>query len=117
MLIVAFLNLLTISSQERELGVRGWVSLAGLNVNVSLFKKCCLIIALDGTEYIILWDSSDLDCPELRGGLGEVDLELDTMHRSEEDIELTDLFIVLKIFSFFFGDLCLLIQRHFLSEY
>jgi len=67
--------------------VRGWVSLALLNINVSLFKKCCLVKALDGTEHNILWDNSDLDCPELRGGLEEVDLEFDTMHTSEEDNE------------------------------
>ena len=71
----------------------GWVSLAVVNINVSLFKKCCLINAPDGTEYNILWGNSDLDCPELRGGLEKVDLEFDTVHTSEED-ELTDLFIV-----------------------
>jgi len=43
--------------------------------------------ALDGTECNILWDNSDLNCPELIGGLEEVDLVFDTMHTSEADNE------------------------------
>ena len=57
--------------------------MAVLNINVSLFKKCCLINALDGMEYNILRDNSDLDFPELRrSGLEELGLEPDTVHTS-----------------------------------
>jgi len=69
------------------MGGEWWFSLAVLSINVSLFKKCCLINAPDGTECNNLLVNSDLECPELRGGLEEVDLEFDTVHMSEEDDE------------------------------
>jgi hypothetical protein len=30
------------------------------------FKKCCITNALDDTKGDILWDNSDLDCPDLK---------------------------------------------------
>jgi hypothetical protein len=61
--------------------------LALLNINLLLIKKCCIINAFGGTEYNILWDHSDLDCPDLRGYLEGVDLECETGRKREEDSE------------------------------
>jgi hypothetical protein len=61
------------------------VSLALLNVWLSLFKKCCVIDALYGTEFDILRDNSDLNCPDLSGDLEDVDMKChSTGHTSEE---------------------------------
>jgi hypothetical protein len=64
-----------------------WKKIAGKTVEQQ-FKKCCITNSLDGTENYILWDSSDLDCPDLKSGLEEsVDSECETECTSEEDSE------------------------------
>jgi hypothetical protein len=44
----------------------GWVSLAMFNVRLSSFNKLPITNALDGIEDGILWDNSDLNCPDLK---------------------------------------------------
>jgi hypothetical protein len=50
-----------------------------------LVKKCCIICALDGIEFDILRDNSDLNCPDLRGDFEDADVKCQTGHTSEED--------------------------------
>jgi hypothetical protein len=60
-----------------------WKKIAGKSVEQS-FKKCCITNALDGTEDI-LWDSFDLDCPDLKSDLEEsVDSGCETGCTSED---------------------------------
>jgi hypothetical protein len=61
-----------------------WKKIAGKTGEQS-FKKCCITNALDGTEDYILWDNSDLDCPDLKSDLEEsVDSECGAGCTSEE---------------------------------
>jgi hypothetical protein len=57
------------------------------------FKRCCITNVLDGAEDGVLWDDSDLDCPDLKGGVEEsVDLESETEGIGEVDGEWIHLF-------------------------
>jgi hypothetical protein len=57
------------------------------------FKKCFITNAFNGTEDGILWDSSDLDCLDLKSDLEKyVDSQCDTGCTSEEHSEQTNLF-------------------------
>jgi hypothetical protein len=44
----------------------GWVSLAMSNIRLSSFNKLPITNALDDIEDGILWDNSDLNCPDLK---------------------------------------------------
>jgi hypothetical protein len=69
-----------------------WKKIARKAVEHS-FKKCCITNAPNGTEDDMLWDSCDLDCPDLKGDLEEsVHSECETGCSSEEDSEQTHLF-------------------------
>ena len=63
------------------------MSLALLNIWLSLVKKCCIINSLDGTEYDILRDNSDLNRPDLRGDFEDADVKCQTGCTHEENSE------------------------------
>ena len=72
-------------SYSQHFGKRvGVVSLALLNVWSSLVKKCCIVNALDGTEFDIIRDSCDLNCPDLKGDFKDVDMKCQIGHTDEE---------------------------------
>jgi hypothetical protein len=50
----------------------------------SLVKKCCIVNALDGTEFDIIRDSCDLNCPDLKGDFKDVDMKCQIGHTDEE---------------------------------
>jgi len=76
----SLLHLTNNPSYSQHFGKRvGVVSLA------LLVKKCCIICALDGIEFDILRDNSDLNCPDLRGDFEDADVKCQTGHTSEED--------------------------------
>jgi hypothetical protein len=54
---------------------------------LSLVKKCCIINSLDGTEYDILRDNSDLNRPDLRGDFEDADVKCQTGCTHEENSE------------------------------
>jgi hypothetical protein len=63
-----------------------WKKIAGKTVQQSI-KECCITNELDGTGDI-LWDNSNLDCPDLKSDLEEsVGSECETGCTSEDDSE------------------------------
>jgi hypothetical protein len=99
-------------SKLAELVSACWKMIAGKALEES-FKKLCITNALNGTESDIVWDNSNLDCPDLKKRLRRI-CRLGV--RLDSQVKQT----VNKFVSFYFKfcvDRCFLQQRNFMFQY